>query len=246
VVYLLPIAPYVLCAATDFAGANLSNPLMHAKGGFSRWRGSDSMYRAQTHCLRNHTLTCPTYERTLRWMLGRPSWQGREHRHAFTLLGAEVPRVAYACDIRRGTPSEAHSVYSRIARSILITTEGRRWSWRSEREQGYLVTTPQWWPSFFMLNSTAEQLPRAKRELVAMKSVAAKTCHRYDDQVNEHCGGENRRQLCVTAPHPTQHTHTHTRARTHARTHTHTHTHTHQVLLLPSAPIFNIALGAET
>ncbi|KAJ1622237.1 hypothetical protein T492DRAFT_328936, partial [Pavlovales sp. CCMP2436] len=58
VVYLLPIAPYVLCAATDFWGVTLSNPLMHAKGGFSRWRGSGSMYRAQSHCLRNETLTC--------------------------------------------------------------------------------------------------------------------------------------------------------------------------------------------
>jgi len=184
VIYLLPLAPYVLCAATDFWGANFSNPLMHAKGGFARWRGSGSMYRAQTHCLRNETLTCPTYERALAWLVDRPSWRAREHRHVFVLLGAEVPRVAYACDVRRATPLAARSVYSRVATSILVTTEGRRWSWRLEREQGFLVTTPQWWPPFFMYNGSGAELPAFKRDLVVMKSVAAKFCHRYDDQVH--------------------------------------------------------------
>mmetsp|Transcript_35786 Transcript_35786/g.89098 ORF Transcript_35786/g.89098 Transcript_35786/m.89098 type:complete len:144 (-) Transcript_35786:230-661(-) len=53
-----------------------------------------------------------------------------------------------------------------------------------EREQGYLVTTPQWWPHFFMLNATVAQLPLLKKDLVVFKSVDAKFCHRYDDELH--------------------------------------------------------------
>jgi hypothetical protein len=136
------------------------------------------MHRAQTHCLCNQTLTCPTYERALAWMLSRPSWPGREHRHAFIMLGAEVPRMARSCDERIGAPLNQRSVYSHVASSILVSTEGRRWCWRDERADGYLVTTPLWWPQFFLYNGTAAQLPRVKSELAVFKSVAIKFCHR--------------------------------------------------------------------
>lgn len=197
VISFFPIAPFLLCAAHDLRKSRHQNrkfPLMSLKGSLHAWRAQGAFDAANTSCLADPKaytpwITCPTYERALSWLFSQPSWPGREHLHALPHYSADLPRVAWECSEARGIPEAGRSVYARLARSILIATEGRTARWRDDVATGRIVVAPHYIPvTAFLFRGSASELRASKTKLATQVGEGTKKCHRWDNPhtVREH------------------------------------------------------------
>lgn len=186
VLFLLPASPYHLCKATDMAGVTWGATYAVPKGAIPL-SIQRSMYDAYASGLAKYhygNVTCPTFERVLRWLFSTAEWKGAPERHVFPFVLSHVLRAALEADVGRyGAP---RGLYARMGQGIIVTAEDRRRDWRGARACGHAVLAPYYSPPFFMHEEEAPARLRALKRTLVISSNAvtwgkkSPPCHRFD------------------------------------------------------------------
>lgn len=178
VVYLFPASPYHLCKAVEYPNKVWGAPWMWMKGVVPlsiSWTTGEA-YR---NAIANATITCPTFERAMRWLFNQPSWKAAPERHVFPFIMSHVLRIALESDMERY--GEPRSIYAKMGQGIIVTAEDRRHDWREAIAAGRVVLAPYYSPPFFMYNGTVASLTSGKTIMASTSSSPAVNCHRFDN-----------------------------------------------------------------
>jgi len=186
VLFLLPASPYHLCKATDMADVAWGQVYAVPKGAIPL-SIQRSIIDAMGNGLANYAygnVTCPTYERVLKWLFATAEWRAAPERHVFPWVMSHLLRVSLEADMARYR--EPRSLYAKMGQGILVTAEDRRRDWRGARACGHVVLAPYYSPSFFMHPEVdMTRLQGQKPALVVSSNVVtwgkkSPPCHRFD------------------------------------------------------------------